>query len=77
VLLPLGLGVALLFFNARSAFGWLLTILSVGAAFLSIVANLTFYFQRTNFFRTVGMISLMFIGFVMMVRSLRAITKAG
>jgi hypothetical protein len=72
VLLPLGLGVALLFFNGKSVLGWLLSIGSLGAVFLSIIMNLTFYFQATNFFRTAGMISLMAIGLVMMARSLRA-----
>ena len=72
VLLPLGLGVALLFFSAKSIAGWVLTIGSVLAVFASIVANLTLLFMPTNFFRTTGMIVLLFIGLLMMARSLRA-----
>lgn len=71
LLLPLGLGLALLFFSAKSLLGWLLTIGTLGLVFVSILANLTFYFQGTNFFRTVFMITLMFVGLVMMVRSFK------
>lgn len=72
VLLPLGLGIALLFFSAKSILGWVLTIGSVLAVFASIVSNLTLLFMPTNFFRTTGMIVLLFVGLVMMARSLRA-----
>lgn len=71
VLLPLGLGVALLFFNAKSVMGWVLTLGCLLTVLVSILANLTFYFMPTNFLGTAGMICLMAIGFVMMVRSLR------
>jgi hypothetical protein len=71
ILFPFGFGVALLFFSGRSVVGWLLTLVSVGLVLVSIVANLTFYFTPTNLFRTVAMIALMFIGLIMMMRSLR------
>jgi hypothetical protein len=71
ILFPLGFGVALLFFNARSVAGWLLAAGSLALVFVSIVANLTFYFQSTNLFRTIGMIALIFIGLLMMIRSFR------
>src|SRR5205809_358184 len=54
ILLPLGLGVGLLFFSARSVFGWVLTIGSLLAVLVSILANLTFFFAPTNFLRTAG-----------------------
>ncbi len=76
LLLPLGLGLALLFFSARSALGWLLTIGSVGTVFVAIVSNLTLFFLPTNFFRTTAMIVLLFIGLVMMARSLRAVSAS-
>lgn len=72
VLLPLGLGIALLFFSARSILGWLLTVGSLVAVFASIITNLTFLFMPTNFFRTTGMIALLFIGLVMIARSFRS-----
>lgn len=71
ILVPLGFGVALLFFNAKSILGWVLTLGCLLTVIVSILANLTFFFTPTSFFVTAGMISLMAIGFVMMVRSFR------
>jgi hypothetical protein len=73
VMIPLGLGIGLLFFRGRSVLGWVLTAASLGAIVLSIFGNLTFYFAGTNFWRATGMVALMGIGFVMMARSLRSI----
>lgn len=72
ILLPLGLGIALVVFKSRSIAGWLLTAGSLAAIFISILANLTFYFQSTNLIRTIGMVALLSIGVVMMARSLRS-----
>ena len=72
LILPFGLGVALLFFSGKSILGWLLTLGSIGAVMVSVIANLTLFFAPTGIIRTVGMIALIFIGFLMMVRSLRA-----
>ncbi len=72
LLLPLGLGLALLFFSARSWLGWILTIGSVATVFVAIVTNLTLMFMPTAFWQTAGMITLLFVGLVMMARSLRA-----
>ena len=71
LLLPLGLGLALLFFSGRSILGWVLTIGSVGTVFVGIITNLTLFFVPTNFFRTTAMIALLFVGLMMMARSLR------
>jgi len=71
LLLPLSLGVALLFFSAKSILGWLLTIGSMGVVFVSVISNLTFYFQSTNLFRTVAMLALFFAGILLMARGVR------
>lgn len=71
LLVPFGLGLALLFFSGRSIVGWLLTLGSVGAVMLSVLANLTLFFAPTGLIRTVLMIALIFIGMLMMARSLR------
>ena len=71
LLLPLGLGLGLLFFSARSILGWLLVAGTLGTIVFSIVMNLTFFFMPTNFVHTVGMFALLGIGCVMMVRSFR------
>lgn len=71
ILIPLGIGVAFLFFNGRSIIGWLLTIGCLGAVLLNVISNLRFFFMPTNLFVTIAMISLIFIGFGMILRSLR------
>jgi hypothetical protein len=77
LLLPLGLGVGLLFFNARSVLGWLMVIVSLIVVVVAIIANLTLFFMPTNFLRTAAMISLISIGFLMMIRSFRAVVPSG
>ncbi len=72
VLVPLGLGVAMLFFNARSIVGWLLAGGSVVTVLVSIIMNLTLFFQPTNFLRTTVMMALLFVGLIMMMRSFRS-----
>lgn len=71
VLIPLGLGVATLFFNGRSIIGWLLAGGSVVGVLVSILTNLTLFFQPTSFIRTTAMMSLLFVGAIMMLRSFR------
>ncbi len=72
LIVPFGLGLALLFFSGRSILGWLLTGGSVGAIVVSVLANLTLFFAPTGLLRAVSMIALFFVGFLLMVRSLRA-----
>ncbi len=71
LLIPFALGLALLFFSGRSIVGWVLTLGSVGAVVLSVLANLTLFFAPTGLIRTVLMLALIFIGMLMMARSLR------
>jgi hypothetical protein len=71
LLLPLGLGLGLLFFTARSVVGWLLVGGSFLTIFVSVLMNLTVLFMPTNFFRTAAIFGLLGVGFVMMVRSFR------
>ena len=71
LLLSLSLGVALLFFSAKSILGWLLTVGSMGAVFVSVISNLTFYFQPTNLIPTVAMLALFFVGLILMARGVR------
>jgi hypothetical protein len=71
ILIPLGIGVAFLFFNGRSIIGWLLTVGCLAAVLVSVISNLRFFFMPTNLFITIAMISLIFIGFGMILRSLK------
>jgi len=71
-LLPMMIGVALLFFNGRSVVGWLLT--AGGALFIlaGVIANLHIYFQPTSLFNVIVMLVLLFGGLGLVARALRA-----
>lgn len=70
-LLPLVVGVGLLFYNGRSIAGWLLTFVGVVIIFVGILTNLQIYFQPTSLFNTVVMLVLLAGGLGLVARSLR------
>jgi predicted membrane channel-forming protein YqfA (hemolysin III family) len=71
-LLPLLIGVGILFFNGKSAAGWLLTILGVVIILAGILMNLDIYFQPTSLFNTLVMLVLLAGGIGLIAKSLRA-----
>lgn len=71
-LLPLLIGIGLLFFNGRSIAGWLLTFVGVVVILVGIIANLGVYFQPTSLFNTLVMLGLLAAGVGLVARSLRA-----
>ncbi len=70
-LIPMLIGVGLLFWNGRSVAGWLLAI--GGALFIvaGVLANLHIYFQPTSLFNTIVMLVLLAGGLGMIARSIR------
>jgi len=70
-LLPILIGVALLFWNGRSAIGWLLTVAGALFLFAGVIANLHIYFQPTSLFNTLMMLVLLFGGLGLIARALR------
>ena len=70
-LLPMLIGVAILFWNGKSTIGWILTF--AGALFIlaSIIANMHIYFQPTSLFNTMVMLILLVGGLALVARSLR------
>jgi len=70
-LVPMLIGVGILFFDGRSVAGWLLTI--AGAVFIlaGIIANLHIYFEPTSLFNTLVMLVLLAGGLGLIARSLR------
>lgn len=70
-LIPMLVGVAMLFFNGRSTAGWLLT--AAGAIFIlaGVIANIHIYFQPTTLFNTLVMLILLVGGLGLIARSLR------
>jgi len=70
-LLPMLIGVALLFWNGKNVLGWLLT--AGGALFIlaGVIANLHIYFQPTSLFNTIVMLVLLVGGLALIARALR------
>jgi hypothetical protein len=76
-LIPMLLGIALLFWNGKSTIGWLLT--AGGALFIlaGVIANMHIYFQPTSLFNTLVMLILLVGGLGLIARSLRHHPAAG
>ena len=72
-LLPLIVGLALLFFNGKSIAGWLLLFVGVIIIFTGILMNLQIYFQPTSLFNTIIMLILLAGGIGLIARSLRSL----
>jgi len=70
-LIPMLIGIALLFWNGKSVIGWLLT--AAGALFIlaGVIANMHIYFQPTSLFNTIVMLVLLVGGLGMIARSMR------
>ena len=71
-LLPLVIGIGLLFFNGRSVAGWLLVIAGVVIIFTGILMNLEVYFQQTSLFNTMLMLVLLAGGVGLIARAIAA-----
>ncbi len=71
-LLPLLVGIGVLFFNGRSLLGWGLTAAGALIIVAGILANLHIYFQATSLYDTLIMLGLLAAGIGLVARSLRA-----
>jgi hypothetical protein len=72
-LLPLLVGIGVLFFNGRSAIGWLLTAAGALIILVGIIANLAIYFQPGSLYDTLIVLGLIAGGLGLVARSLRAV----
>lgn len=70
-LIPMILGVGILFFNGRSVVGWILAVAGLLFVVAGIVANMDIYFRPTTLFNTIIMLVLIAGGFGLIVRGLR------
>ena len=75
-LIPLLLGIGILFFNGRSAVGWLLTFAGAVIIVVGIIVNLRIFFQPTSLFNTLMILGLLAAGLGLVARSLKADTRA-
>ena len=70
-LLPLLIGIGILFFNGRSAAGWILSTLGFAIILAGILMNMDIYFRRTSLYNTLVMLVLIAGGLGLVARSLR------
>jgi hypothetical protein len=69
-LIPMLIGIGLLFWNGRSIGGWLLTVGGALFIFAGVIANLHIYFQPTSLFNTIIMLILVVGGLGLIGRSM-------
>jgi hypothetical protein len=74
-LLPMLIGIAMLFFNGKSVAGWILTSLGALIIIAGIIVNLQIYFQPTSLYNTIVMLVLLFGGLGLIARSLKPAAK--
>jgi len=76
-LLPLLIGIGILFYNGRSIAGWFLTGAGAVIILAGILSNLNIYFQTTSLFDTLVILGLLAAGMGLVARSLREVPAAG
>jgi hypothetical protein len=70
-LIPLVIGIGLLFFNARSIVGWALAGAGLLIIFAGVLSNLVIYFRQTTLFNVILMLVLFTGGLGLMARALK------
>jgi uncharacterized protein len=71
-LIPLVVGIGMLFFNGKSIIGWILLFTGSIIIATAIIMNLQIYFQSTSLFNTIIMLILFAGGIGLIARSLRS-----
>ena len=71
-LIPLLIGIAMVFFDGRSKLGWLLTAFGALVILLGIITNLTIFFRPTSLFNTLIILALLAGGIGLIARSVKA-----
>jgi hypothetical protein len=69
-LVPMLVGIGMLFFNGKSIPGWVLTILGFAIILAGILVNLEVYFRPTSLYNTLLMLTLLAGGIGLIARSL-------
>jgi uncharacterized protein len=76
-LVPLLVGIGILFFDGRSLIGWVLAAAGTLIILVGIIANLHVYFMPTSLFDTLLILGLLAGGLGLVARSLRAQGSGG
>jgi hypothetical protein len=74
-MLPLLIGIGVLFFNGRSVIGWLLTIAGLALILVGVLMNLDIYFRPTSLWATIVMFGLIAGGLGVFAKGLRPHTR--
>lgn len=72
-LVPLLVGIGMLFYNGRSVLAWLLTGAGALIILVGIITNLQIYFRTTSLFNTLIMLGLLAGGIGLVARSLKGL----
>ncbi len=70
-IVPMLIGVGMLFYNGKSKVGWVLTILGFGIILAGILMNMDIYFRPTSLYNTLFMLAMLAAGLGLIARSLR------
>ncbi len=70
-IVPMLIGVGMLFYNGKSAIGWILTILGFGIILAGVLMNMDIYFRPTSLYNTLFMLAILAAGFGLIARSLK------
>lgn len=70
IVVPLLIGIGMLFFNSKSAAGWLLTVLGAMFIIVTIIMSVSIHFSTTSLFTFVLMFGSITAGAGMMMRAL-------
>jgi len=71
-MIPLLIGLGILFFNGKSMAGWLLALGGALIILVGIIANLQIFFRPTSLFNTLLMLGAFAAGLGLIARSLKA-----
>lgn len=72
VLVPLVIGVAMIFYNARNYLGWLVALCSFGALVFGVISSVSLNLRTMTAFELICILVLAFGGLGLFLRSLRA-----
>ncbi len=70
-LVPLLIGIGILFYSGKSVVGWILTALGFGIILAGILMNLDIYFKPTSLYNTLFMLAMLAAGLGLIARALR------
>jgi hypothetical protein len=70
-LIPVLLGIGILFFRGKSIIGWILAVGGIGFIVVGIIVNLDIHFQRTSLWATLIILALPAAGLGLLARALK------